>query len=267
MQKIEKSLDYYKSKYEEFSKLSEKKLELEKVIQTQKTKLEDYEQIHLKQNKKNQKFKDRLSALKVKCIDIELEISKKNTENDVLKLEKNDLMKTIAKMEISINDKSQILNKINEKSIDLNNADSLKNDLSEYLNLNGQLLVLDGNKKEVEVNEAKQMNYEEEIEYLKGENDILLQKCKALNNENELNRNLINKIENAMRNIQKEKEELLAQNKYLMNKEIVLNTNKDNMTDQNFQNDELIKQITIKENKIQEISLELEKLHQNFNVY
>ena len=69
---------------------------------------------------------------------------------------------------------------------------------------------------------------EEEIEFLKGENEILMQKCKTLTKENEINRDLIGKLETSIRNLQKEKDVLSAQAKCLTKEEIDLQSNVEN---------------------------------------
>ena len=228
MQKLETSLEYYKSKYEEFLKLFAKKTELEKIIHDLKVQLEESLFLNSSQATKISKHKDLILSLKAKNIDIELEISKKNTENDLLNLQKLDLHKRIEKLEVSLMEKNEEIQEKTEKPAFSND---LRSDLCEYLNANGQLNFFDKNKREsIEFSKNLQnlKNDEEEMEILHKENALLLEKCKSLSNENEGNRGLLGKMEKTVSNIQKEKEELLAQIKYFMNKESDLQTNVEN---------------------------------------
>lgn len=175
------------------------------------------------------KYKERLSKLKAKCIDIDLEISKKNTENDLLKLEKNEMLKRISKLEISLNDKNKQISTITYETEDfqISNENNLKSDLSEYLNAEGNL-VFEKNKNESdEGNKIKLMKdeIEEELEYIKGENIILLEKCKNISNENENNKGLIGKMENILKNLQKEKNDLSDEINALLTKESASQSN------------------------------------------
>jgi len=190
------------------------------------------EQKSSKQSAKILKCKDRLNSIKTKCIDKELEISKKNTEIDILRLEKTESIKKISKMEIVLNDKNQQLSKIEEVSEfqDIDNKDNLNSEFSDYYSINpGQLNLIEKNKRNSENSDLRKSGEnEEEIEFLKGENEILMQKCKTLTKENEINRDLIGKLETSIRNLQKEKDVLSAQAKCLIKEEIDLQSNVEN---------------------------------------
>lgn len=135
-------------------------------------------------------------------------------------------------MEIVLNDKNQQLSKIEEVSEfqDIDNKDNLNSEFSDYYSINpGQLNLIEKNKRNSENSDLRKSGEnEEEIEFLKGENEILMQKCKTLTKENEINRDLIGKLETSIRNLQKEKDVLSAQAKCLIKEEIDLQSNVEN---------------------------------------
>lgn len=221
---METSLDYYKSKYEEFNKLNAKKAELERIIQDLRSKSESLEHKSSKQSSKILKYKDRLSSLKARFLDAELEIAKKNTENDVLRVEKEETLKKLSKMEAMLNERTHQLSQMpqfSESDLHEGSKANLKAEIGDSL-MSSQLTFGDRPKKDSEHTDALRKisgDSVEDLEGLKGDNEILMQKCKKLTQDNEINRGVIGKLESQLKRLQSEKEELAAQVKCLINKE------------------------------------------------
>ena len=182
------------------------------------------------------KYKDRLSSLKAKFIDTELEISKKNTEIDVLRVEKEETLKKLAKMENMLSERTQQLYQtpqFSESDFHEGSKENLKAEIGDSL-MSSQLNFGDKPKKESEHADALRKisgEPDEDLDSLKGDNEILMQKCKKLTHDNEINRGVIGKLESQIKRLQSEKEELAAQVKCLINKETDIESNCENKVD------------------------------------
>ena len=182
------------------------------------------------------KYKDRLSSLKAKFIDTELEISKKNTEIDVLRVEKEETLKKLAKMENMLSERTQQLYQtpqFSESDFHEGSKANLKAEIGDSL-MSSQLNFGDKPKKESEHADALRKisgEPDEDLDSLKGDNEILMQKCKKLTHDNEINRGVIGKLESQIKRLQSEKEELAAQVKCLINKETDIESNCENKVD------------------------------------
>ena len=178
------------------------------------------------------KYKDRLSSLKAKFIDTELEIAKKNTEIDVLRVEKEETLKKLSKMENMLNERTLQLSQtpqFSESDFHEGSKANLKAEIGDSLLNFGEKP-----KKESEHNDVLRKisgESEEDLEGLKGDNEILLQKCKKLTSDNEINRGVIGKLESKIKRLQSEKEELAAQVNCLINKETDIESNCENKVD------------------------------------
>lgn len=214
---METSLEFYKSKYEEFSNLMERAKEKEQLINSNKIKIDELENKISQQASKIVKYKDRVSKLKEKYIDLELEVSKKNTEIDLLKLQNSDLSQTIMKLENSLNEKNRILFEKNPESNENIPQINLKSDLLDTMKEENFQNLENPIKRDLEIsnkNKSEQDEKNDDMEIIKKENQLLMEKCKKLYIENENNKAYISKVELSMHNTQKEKNELSLKLRY-----------------------------------------------------
>lgn len=276
---METSLEFYKSKYEEFSNVMEKAKEREQLINSNKMKIEELESKISQQATKILKYKERVSKVKEKYIDLELEVSKKNTEIDLLKLQNSDLSQTIMKLEVSLNEKTKIL-------FDVKNADShenipqinLKSDLLDTMKEENFQNLENPIKRDLDIskpNKSEQDEKSDDMEIIKKENQLLMEKCKKLYIENENNKAYISKVELSMQNTQKEKNELSLKLRYSLensnpssdvgniNSSVNINYK---ILNNIFPKDDFLKQILVKETRINELFEENERLSQELNV-
>lgn len=232
VQKIENSLEYYKSKYEESLRIAERKSELEKINELYINKLEDFEKKIGFLNTKISKYKEKISIEKNKLINLEIEQSKKSIEIEGLKAEILESNKQIERLEGEIEDRNSQIEKLNIemhiKELHVNEAPSLGNELNEMImnmeahhNLmkmerkaslknaqipqakemsSPEIMVLSLEKKnqqaaniEESQNVQKELN-EEQIELLEKENSLLIEKLKELQKENERMRIELQKV-------------------------------------------------------------------------
>lgn len=215
---MEASLEFYKSKYEEYGKVLEKNKEYERILKTNKSQFDEIKENNSKLTKKNFKYKEKISKFKEKQIDLELEISKKHTEIDILNVQKEELLKNISKCELNLSEKNKILMDMNEKKLcpeirDIIEQNNLKSDLTDLINLDNFENFEEGKKQKEQI-KIEEEDKKDDIDIVKKENTLLLEKCKDLLQENEKYKSQMQNVESSFKDLQKEKNELAMQLKY-----------------------------------------------------
>lgn len=179
--KLEDSLEFYKSKFDEYNKCLIKIKDQDKTIDTLKIKLKENEKIISLQSSKLSKTKQKLNYFKTKSIDSEIEISKINTENQFLKNDYNEMENKLSNLNIILTDKENQINKINdEKLIKELNKDYENENLEKYILEIRPRESID--KKNFDLENKK--DHDEEIEFLEKNQNILIEKYKKIEIEN-----------------------------------------------------------------------------------
>ena len=139
MPKIESTLQFYKSKYDELITLQEKIRVIEDLSDKQNTKINELNRLNSNVNRNIETYKEKLNEEKDKSINLQLEISKKNIEFDNLFQEKIELENVLFKKEEKI---SNLQRKIEEmrneeesyynKNVD-NKSTTLQNDFDDIV--------------------------------------------------------------------------------------------------------------------------------------
>lgn len=211
MQKLEGNLEYYKQKYEESIKIFERKSELEKINENLLNKVSDLEKKQEFLESKISKYKEKICEEKNKIISFEVTLSKKNNELEMLKQEKNDYELKINKLELEVLEKSHLLDK-NVETPKKEFFQSLGAELSEFLIKSN--FVSEKNKS-VGSSAAQNELIEEELELIKKENILLIEKLKEISVEMERIKNEQEKTNKsnggALDRLKKEKENLISE--------------------------------------------------------
>lgn len=181
MQKLESNLEYYKQKYEESIRVFERKSELEKSNENLLNKVSDFEKKQEFLESKISKYKEKICEEKNKIINFEVTLSKKNNELEILKQEKNEFELKINKLESELLEKSNLLDK-NVETPKKELFQSLGAELSEFLIKSN--FVSEKNKS-IGNSAVQNELIEEELELLKKENILLIEKLKEISGEME----------------------------------------------------------------------------------
>jgi len=179
--KVEGTVDFYKEKYEEYSRLTIRMTEVEEELERHKKKVEELTKTNEVTQTKMNTFKEKLEAEKTANISLDIELTKKNTEINALKNEKKKLEATNTELEAKIHDQNRIIEKqIRERE------DSVRHYAGTEKVMN-ELAGFEGEDEAAEKNEhhATAAISEGEKEILQSENAILKAKCKEIQIENE----------------------------------------------------------------------------------
>lgn len=200
MQKLEKSLDYYKTKYDDYSNITEMNKELTKALETLKNQNEDLQKKNDISELKISKYIEKLDQIQVEKLNLELEISKNNSELLRIKQEISEFHEKLLKKDARI---FELQNKLeNIQMFESNKGGfffdsppkNLKNELNGLIseisevpgNENGN--AVQGEKIELLIDELQQKDKEmrhlmEKCKELQKENGDLLMKIEKLNEE------------------------------------------------------------------------------------
>ncbi len=179
--KVEGTVDFYKEKYEEYSRLTIRMTEVEEELERHKKRVEELTKTNEVTQTKMNTFKEKLEAEKTANISLDIELTKKNTEINALKNEKKKLEATNTELETKIHDQNRIIEKqIRERE------DSVRHYAGTEKVMN-ELAGFEGEDEAAEKNEhhATAAISEGEKEILQSENAILKAKCKEIQIENE----------------------------------------------------------------------------------
>ena len=185
MQKLEQSLDYYKTKYGDYSNVAEHNKELQKNNETLKSQIEEFQKRHELNELKISKYIDKLDQIQVEKLNLELEISKNNSELLRIKQEVSEFTEKLMKKDYKI---TELQNKLenffsleNQKSsFFLESPKNLKNELNGFISEICETQTENNNISHLERFELQK------DELLQKEKEIrhLMEKCKELQQEN-----------------------------------------------------------------------------------
>lgn len=188
VQKLEQSLDYYKSKVGDYTNMSETNKELVKVNETLKIQLEEFQKKHDLNELKLAKYVEKLDQIQVEKLNLELEISKNNSELLRIKQEVSEFNEKSQKKDAKIAELHTKLENLmasdNYKASFLegtpknlkNELNGLISDISEQPSFNNENQH-NSNLEKFELQKDELLQKEKEIKHL-------MEKCKELQNEN-----------------------------------------------------------------------------------
>jgi protein HOOK3 len=177
--KVEGTVDFYKEKYEEYSRLTIRMTEVEEELERHKKKVEELTKTNEVTQTKMNTFKEKLEAEKTANISLDIELTKKNTEINALKNEKKKLEATNTELETKIHDQNRIIEKqIREREDSVRHYGGTEKAMNE-------LAGFEREDENAEKSEHTAAVSEGEKEILQSENAILKAKCKEIQIENE----------------------------------------------------------------------------------
>jgi chromosome segregation ATPase len=181
-------LDFYKQKYEDYSRLTVKVSELEGDIDKFKSKIDELNKNNEALQSKMSTYKEKLETEKTNNISLDIELTKKKTEIEGLKSEKRRLEATNNDLETKIHEINRTIEKQTREREDTErhyaNTDKAMNELAGFQGMD----VSEEAEAKAEAAAAhrdKSAIHEGEREILQQENDILKAKCKEIQIENE----------------------------------------------------------------------------------
>lgn len=133
-------------------------------------------------------------------------------------MQKEELLKNISKCELNLSEKNRILMDMNEKKLcpeirEIIEQNNLKSDLTDLINLDNFENFEEGKKQKEQI-KIEEEDKKDDIDIVKKENTLLLEKCKDLLQENEKYKSQMQNIDSSFKDLQKEKNELAMQLKY-----------------------------------------------------
>ena len=203
---MEATLEFYKQKYEDYSRVSLQLSEMEKQSTLQRSKIEELTAYNENLSAKVNIYKDKIEAEKTRNITLDIELTRKNNEIESLKKEKKRLEASMSEVEQNVHE----LNKEIEKyERELENNTRMRGSIggaerSYSAKVTGQDFheIIMNLEKENEYLKLKQQETPSsttldhgETEILKKENDILKNKCRQIEVENENLRKVVAKSE------------------------------------------------------------------------
>lgn len=187
MQKLEKSLDYYKTKYDDYSNITEMNKELTKALETLKNQNEDLQKKSDISELKISKYIEKLDQIQVEKLNLELEISKNNSELLRIKQEISEFHEKLLKKDARI---FELQNKLENMQMFEGNKgvsffDSPPKNLKNELNgLISEISEVPGNENDNAVQGEKIELLIDELQQKDKEMRHLMEKCKELQKEN-----------------------------------------------------------------------------------
>ena len=186
-QKLEITLDFYKQKYEDCGKLSDTVTELEAKQEHQHSKINDQEKENDGLKTKVKKYMDQYGAEKDKNINLELTITKKDAELEILRNENKRFETSIFDLESRVHDQQKQMelykNELEDTSHIYQSNEKALAQASQTGNNSASILEQDSLRKPKKF--EKSAEEESEKELLQKDNELLSEKCKVLQKENE----------------------------------------------------------------------------------
>ena len=194
-------MDWYKKKYDDYSRLTLQLTEMEKAHIDQRNKIEELTTYNESLMTKINVYRDKIEAEKTKNISLEIEINKKTTALESLKGERKRLENLNNQLEQKLQDQTRLIEKQereNENTRLLGSNAAVDRFLDKISGQDFQEII-SALERENETLKSKQFdkNFLEdgEIEILKKENEILKTKCKEIELDNENMKKLVAKSE------------------------------------------------------------------------
>ena len=201
LSKVEGTMDWYKKKYDDYSRLTLQLTEMEKAHIDQRNKIEELTTYNESLMTKINVYRDKIEAEKTKNISLEIEINKKTTALESLKGERKRLENLNNQLEQKLQDQTRLIEKQereNENTRLLGSNAAVDRFLDKISGQDFQEII-SALERENETLKSKQFdkNFLEdgEIEILKKENEILKTKCKEIELDNENMKKLVAKSE------------------------------------------------------------------------
>jgi len=194
-------MDWYKKKYEEYSKLTIQLTEMEKVQGDQRSKIEELNSYNESLMNKINLYRDKIEVEKTKNISLEIEMNKKTSALESLKGEKKRLENLNHQLEQRLQEQTRMIEKQereNENSKLLGSNGAVDRFLDKISGQDFQEII-NALERENEALKSRQFDKEfledGEMEILKKENEILKSKCKEIELDNENLKKLVAKSE------------------------------------------------------------------------
>jgi len=201
LSKVEGTMDWYKKKYEEYSKLTIQLTEMEKVQGDQRSKIEELNSYNESLMNKINLYRDKIEVEKTKNISLEIEMNKKTSALESLKGEKKRLENLNHQLEQRLQEQTRMIEKQereNENSKLLGSNGAVDRFLDKISGQDFQEII-NALERENEALKSRQFDKEfledGEMEILKKENEILKSKCKEIELDNENLKKLVAKSE------------------------------------------------------------------------
>lgn len=179
MTKIEATVEFYTQKYQDYTNLTRKVSEIEEELERNKEKIDELNKANESLQSKMNTYKEKLETEKTNNISLDIELTKRRTEVETLKSEKKRLEAANADLEDKVNEQNRAIEKHQ-----MEYEDAIRN----YSNTNkamNQLAGQDFKSESQEAANATAATIEGEKEILQQENNILKNKCKETQIENE----------------------------------------------------------------------------------
>jgi len=186
LSKIETTAEFYKQKYEDYTRITGKVSELEGEIEAQKSKNEELQKTIESLNNKINMYKEKIEQEKTNNISLELELTKRNSEIESLKQEKKRLEISNSDLESRVEELNKLLEKLQREQEDKSQNTQTENVLNQIAGDFHELLANLEKENEILKNEkrdAEKLASEKEI--LDKENLLLKNKLKELESENQ----------------------------------------------------------------------------------
>lgn len=183
-EKLQETLEFYKSKYETHTKIIENIKSEQKLSSQLKKELNELEKRSNFQSTKIQKYKEKNSQAQSKIFDLEREVSKKINEIELLKKEKRDLDQRISNLEEEVAKKKVIDGSIVKRStFIIESSHDLEKEFKDLKDMKGSF-----RESEEKITSFENEDYDEvqevEIEILEKKYEIVIEKMKKLESEN-----------------------------------------------------------------------------------
>ena len=203
---MEATMEFYKQKYEDYSRVSLQLGEMEKQSTMQRSKIEELTAYNENLSGKVNTYRDKIEAEKTRNITLDIELTRKNTEIDNLKNEKKRLEASISEIEQNVHELNKEIEKYEREHE--NNTRMLGGSIGGERSYNNKVSGQDFHEiimnleKENEYLKLKQQDGTQSItfddgetEILKKENEILKNKCRQIEVDNENLRKVVAKSE------------------------------------------------------------------------
>jgi chromosome segregation ATPase len=181
LSKLEVTLEFYKQKYEDCQRLTEKCTELETQQELTQTKIAELEDENEAFKTKVKKYQDQFTAEKDKNINLDLTITKRDAEIEALKNDKKRLEVSFTESETRINDMTRQLEALRHEREDTARIHVSTERAMAQIAQSGY-----DNLKPKGMQSQQMVEAESDKEFLEKEIEILKAKCKDLQKDNEL---------------------------------------------------------------------------------
>ena len=192
MSKMEATLEMYKQRCEDYTKVSNRVVDLEQELDSAKAQIEELTRTNEQITKKMNHFKEKIEEEKTKNINLEIELTRKNTEIESLQNEKRRMETLNQSLEEKLHELNKLIETIQKEQADTTRnhtsteraMSQLANDFQEMmLNLEKENKQLKTERKEANVHVTED-NGEKEL--LENEIRILRNKCIEIEATNQI---------------------------------------------------------------------------------